>query len=163
MKAPIHTEKHYLQTTLSTVAAGASLNVVCIDAVGVAAKTEGLSKVVSGAVVKAIYLEYWLINSSLNGFDIFTAGKYPSGLSAPNFAESVSLGTFDGKKNILHTHQGLSANDGVGNPIPIIKGWLKIPKGKQRFGLGDRFICAFANPAADDAVICGFALFKEYT
>ncbi len=164
MRAPIHSEKHYLQTSLTTVGMAASVNVVVCDAVTNASKTEGLDLVSSGAIVKAMYFEYWLLNEGNNATDILAIGKYSSGIAAPNHAQMAALGTFEGKKNIFHVHQGLSSNDGISGPYPLIKQWIAIPKSKQRMGLGDRIIVTFSNPTvASDAIICGFSTYKEYT
>ncbi len=47
------------------------------------------------------------------------------------------------------------------NSVPLFRGWVKIPKGKQRFGLGDEFIVAFES-VGEAAQLCGFSTYKEY-
>jgi len=43
----------------------------------------------------------------------------------------------------------------------MYKGWIKIPKSKQRMGLGDRIVVqTFAQ--ALDMIDCGFETYKEY-
>lgn len=164
MKAPIHAEKHYVQQTASTVAAVSASSHVLIDAVTVSAKTTSPFEVVEGAVIKAVYIEWWAISSASFGSQVFVIGKYPSGISAPTYAQMVALNSFKNKKNILHAMQGLAGNDGVSGPMCLFKGWIKIPKSKQRFGYGDRLIVTIANPhATNDLDYCGFATYKEYT
>jgi len=82
--------------------------------------------------------------------------------AGPTFAEMQALGTFTLKKNILFTHQGLSPNDGVGNPVVVMRGWYKIPKSKQRMGLSDRIVLSIANLGTGALDYCGFATYKEY-
>jgi len=161
LRAPIHSKKHYVQTSLSTVSAVSVLNTILVDSLET---PTAVNQVVEGALVKAIYIEQWLHNTGADGTEMFIIAKYPQGAAAPTFAQTQALGDFEGKKNILFVHQGLSANDGVGNPIPLFRGWIKIPRGKQRMGLGDRIIVTAVNMnAANDAATCGFATYKEYT
>ncbi len=161
MRAPIHSKKHYVQTTLSTVSGVSVLNTVLVDSVET---PTAVNEVVEGALVKAIFIERWIINSANDATDMFIIAKYPQGAAAPSFAQTQALGDFEGKKNILFVHQGLTANDGVGNPMNQHYGWQKIPKGKQRFGLGDRLIVSAVNMhATQDSQTCGIATYKEYT
>ncbi len=83
-------------------------------------------------------------------------GSNNSGMTA---ADSAALGAYDNKKNVLHTQMGLLPNN-VGYPMATIKGWFKIPKGKQRMGFEDRLML---NVHAQSSGIsgCGFFLYKE--
>ncbi len=76
-------------------------------------------------------------------------------------AQSQNLGAYPNKKNILYTTQGILADANDGGPtIPLIRGWIKIPKGKQRMGLDDRIV---VNITAVGALrLCGISTFKEY-
>ncbi len=162
MRPVIHSDKHYVQMSRSTVTTVTAVTETLITAVeGTTANL--VDEVVEGAVVKAIYIELWLLNSSNDGSDIVVVAKVPLGLTGPSFTESNSLGTWKNKKNIFFTHQGLSSNNGVGNPIQILGGWLKIPKSKQRFGLGDQIQLTIANNGPSTLEYCGFATYKEYT
>ncbi len=162
MRPIINSRKHYVQTSRSTVGPVTALGGAMIDAV--VAPASGVTEVREGALVRAIYVERWQIAEGIDGSEMFIVGKYPQGALPPTFAQSQALGTFEGKKNIFFVHQGLSGNDAVGNPIPVHKGWIKIPKSKQRFGLGDRLIVTSVNMhATDDSFICGFVTYKEFT
>ncbi len=161
MKAPIHSQKHYVQTTLSTVATVARAFEVLISAVAVSSK-DAANEVEEGAIVKAIFIEYWLQSSSNDGSEIIAITKTNDGQTGPTYTETLALDDYKTKKNVLFVHQGLSSNDGVGNPIPAFRGWVKIPKGKQRFGAGDSLIITFANPSVNTLNYCGFATYKEY-
>ncbi len=163
MKAPIHSDKHYVQMSLNTTGpVGVVNNTLVLAVEGSAAST--VSTVVEGALVKAVYIELWLVGEGNAGSNMVILSKEPISAVGPTFTQSQALGTYQNKKNVLFTHQGLSANDAVGNPILIMANWYKIPKGKQRFGLGDRLVLTTVNMhATDDLFACGFATYKEYT
>ena len=162
MRAPIHSVKHYIQKTLTTVTTGTRDNTVLVNAVATADVTTP-DEVVEGALVKAVFVELWAIGSVSNQFFTAILVKLPGGLGTATFAEMANLNDWPNKKNILYTTQGLASNDGIAGPIPIIRQWFKIPKGKQRFGLGDTLQLQVASRGSDDIIMCGFSTFKEYT
>ncbi len=47
------------------------------------------------------------------------------------------------------------------NSVALVRQWFKIPKGKQRFGLGDQLFVT-AQSTGQDFQLCGFATYKEY-
>ncbi len=119
-----------------------------------------------GATVKACYVELWLSQDSASTVGSYTVILYkdPGGTNAVDTAGMAALHDYSNKKNILFTAQGLlTPNDG--GQVPVIRGWYKIPKGKQRFGLSDRLILAVRNNnlTAIDINLCGLAVYKEYT
>ncbi len=162
MRAPIHSVKHYVQMSLTTVAAGAIVTTVLAD--GVERTTaNAVNEVTEGAIVKAIYIELWIVGSSGNATQITVLAKYPSGVAPFTVAQMAALGAANNKKNILFTSQGLTSNDGIAGPVNIMRGWYKIPKSKQRFGLGDTLELQIFSQAAQANEFCGFATYKEYT
>ncbi len=162
MRPVIHSKKHYVQTSLTGVLGGAQLNVELVSAVAVD-DINTVDEVVEGAVVKAIYVELWARGSeAAPGSFIYILCKRPGGVNVPSSAEMAALGDWDNKKNVLYTTQGLS-NDNDADAIPLYKGWIKIPKSKQRFGLGDHFSFHFFAQGGIDQQVCGFATYKEYT
>ncbi len=162
MKAPIHSEKHYVQITRSSVLTVARNNENLITAVQIKDK-DAVDEVIEGAIVKAVYIELWVLNQGNDGSDVVILSKQPLNFAGPSFANMNALGIYNNKKNILFVHQGLSANDSVANPINIMRAWYKIPKSKQRFGLGDSLVLTIANNALNSLDYCGFAIYKEYT
>lgn len=161
MRAPIHAEKHYYQLTFSTVNTVSRNAITLIDAVPVADK-DATNEVNEGAIVKAVYLELWTISSAADGSQVIVICKDTKDGTGPTYAQCVALGVYNNKKNIIHVQQGLSSNDGISSPMCAFKGWIKIPKSKQRFGIGDTLILSIANPSANDLDYCGFATYKEY-
>ncbi len=162
MRAPIHSLKHYIQVTLST-ATTASVNIETIAKAVERTIANVATEVAEGAIVKAVYIELWVIGSVSNQFFTITVEKIISSGSSPNIGNMADLNGYSNKKNILYTTQGLASNDGIAMPVPVIRQWFKIPKGKQRFGLGDKLLLSVASRGSDDIIYCGFATYKEYT
>ncbi len=162
MRPVIHSTKHYVQMSLFNVTAAARVNTTLVAAVSTPDKNT-VSEVEEGAIVKAVYVELWHDQDGANGSVIACLVKGTAGSAGPSVAEMAALGNWDEKKNILYTFQGLSSNESVSNPIPLIRGWFKIPKSKQRFGLGDSLFLCISNPSANNSNNCGFSTYKEYT
>ncbi len=160
MRPPIKSKKHYVQITRSTVATVAR-NVELLAHGTETTSASNPDDVAEGSVLKAVFVELWLENSSNTGSFGVGLEKTPVN-NSPSFSDYSSLSSYDNKKNIFYYTQGLPANDGVGNPIPILRQWFKMPKSKQRFGLGDKLQLVIVNFGADTLTYCGFATYKEY-
>jgi len=157
----VHSTKHYVQESIITITGGGLDNQTLIDAVAVSDKNT-VSEVTEGSSVKAIYCEYWLRAGTTTASSFVAAiYKVPGGAAAFSVAQMAALGNADNKKNILFTSQGL-VNDQDSTALSLVRGWLKIPKSKQRFGLGDRLILTISAIAVDIHK-CGFSTYKEYT
>ncbi len=162
MRPIIHSQKHYVQQSRSTVATVASTSIDIILSVQ-STVADAVDEVVEGATVKAVFVEMWLLDQANDGSFIVTLEKVPGGLGVISFADMNSLGTYKNKRNLLYVTQGLSPNNGVGNPVPIIRQWFKIPKGKQRFGLTEKLKLNIANNGPNTLEFCGFFTYKELT
>ncbi len=162
MKAMIHSVKHLVQFPFNNISTGTIINNILAFCKERTASNDA-NEVVEGSTIKAVYIELWLQNSANDGHQIVTVEKKTSGASAMTFAEQAALFDYDNKKNVLFTHQGLSSNDGVGNPQNILRQWIKIPKSKQRFGLGDALYLNISNPSSNNLAQCGIAIYKEYS
>ena len=158
----VHSTKHIVQITLSTATTGATSVNTLVSAVA-RQDADSAIEVEEGSTVKALYLELWVIGSANDQFFTAIVAKLIGGQGNISQTDLTNLFSYDNKKNVLYTTQGLAPNDGVGQPINIYKGWIKVPKSKQRFGLGDKI--QFGISSRGDATItyCGFALYKEYT
>ncbi len=161
MRPIVHSEKHYVQMSLSPVTTGTRVNNVLVVT---AVTPTALDAIHEGALVKAVYIELWVQGESGQQASIVVLEKAQSGATGVAFANMTALGSYINKKNVLFTHQGITSNDGVSAPTNIMRGWYKIPKGKQRFGLGDSLVLSIANQTAgSDIIFCGFAVYKEYS
>ncbi len=164
MRAPIHSKKHIFQISQGTVGQAAVVQANFCTAQEASPTTP--EHVAEGALVKACYLEFWVSQDSASVVGSYTliVVKDPGGNATPTASNLAALHDYDNKKNILFTAQGLlTPNDG--GQVPILRGWYKIPKGKQRMGLGDRLRITLRNNnvTAININFCGLALYKEYT
>ncbi len=160
MKPVIHTVKHIVQSPIDQITPGTRENITICQAVE--STVANLStEVEEGALVKAIFVEMWLENQSNLGHSVIILEKVTQGGAGATFANMGNLFSYLNKKEILYTHEGLTANDAIGNPLPVIRQWFKIPKGKQRMGLGDRMVLTISNPSANDLNRCGMFIYKE--
>ncbi len=162
MKAPINSVKHIVQRSLATIDEQTRLIVNIVEVLDAQATTP--SHVAVGAVVKAVFLEFWLLGESSQPCTAnwIVEKTVFDGVGASQ-TQMQNLHDYPNKKNILKTGQGVIGDSNT-NPIPIIREWVKIPKGKQRFGLGDafRFTVSCIGEANNGMEICGNAIYKEY-
>ncbi len=162
MVAPINSIKHYVQFSNAATPDGAIRGIIVVDAV-VASAVNLSSEVLEGSIVKAVFVEWWLKGNSANGGTTqftLTLEKVPAGATSISTGELANLMTYPNKKNILYTSQGV-LGDLETQAVPFIRGWFKVPKGKQRFGLGDRLILSLL-PVGSTLNNCGFSTYKEY-
>ncbi len=160
MRPIINSQKHYVQISRSTVLTVARNSEDLIIAV---AQPTAVDEVVEGAIVKAIYVELWVLDAGNEGSNIVVLSKVANNQPGPSFTQMNALNAYPEKKNIFFTHQGLTPNDGIDPPVNIMRAWYKIPKSKQRFGLGDKLTLNIATNGANSMFYCGFATYKEYT
>ncbi len=162
MRPVIHSQKHYVQVSRSTVLTGAvNSEDIVLSVEGTVANA--VDEVIEGAIVKAVYVEMWVIGATADQHFVICVAKYPSGLATMGAATMAALGTYANKKNILYTTQGLASNDGIAQPLPLIRMWIKIPKSKQRFGLSDKLRLTIFSQGDGSIHYCGFFTYKEYT
>ncbi len=160
MRPIIQSKKHYVQASLATVVAGTPNTIVICKALDII--TAASTDIISGAIVKAVYVEFWLRAGSTTGSSgQLIIYKKSSDTTNPTATDMAALDDWDNKKNILYTTMGLF-NDQDSIATPAFKGWIKIPKGKQRFGMSDKLQLTVFSPTID-LHSCGFFTFKEYT
>ncbi len=158
MRPRVHTEKHYNQESLFVVAAGAISNRIIATAVAVPGTAD--NEVREGSIIDAVYCEMWIqTDDAALGSAIITFEKSPSDRPLMTAANSASLNSYTNKKNILYTQMGLTPNQ-TQFPMAVIKGWMKVPKGKQRMGLGDRLLLN-VHGQSNGISACGFFTYKE--
>ncbi len=158
----VHSTKHYVQNSLATVLASARNNVIIAQGVAVVDKNVAF-EVEEGSTIKAVFFEQWVRTSELSpGSYVATIEKVVSGGTFPSTTTMAGLQDYANKKNVFFSSQGL-ANDTDSSAMSIIRGWIKIPKSKQRFGLGDSLLFSIFAQGAIDLVFCGLTTYKEYT
>lgn len=159
MLSPIKAIKHYGQTPALTITSGVRTGVSLVTAIVEGAARSASIDVEEGSVIKAVYCEFWIQGVTISNTATWVILKRPSDAPNPTFTEMNNLGTYTNKKNILFSGQGIAPTNG--NVMNIVKGWIKIPKGKQRFGLGDKLALVVA-ATGTDVILCGLTTFKEY-
>ncbi len=164
MKPIIKSKKHIFQISQATVGQALVVDTILVQAVESTSTTP--QQVEEGAIVKNCYVEFWVSQDSASVVGSYTIILYknPGGTNTALTGNLAALHDYSNKKNILFTAQGLlTPNDG--GQVPVLRGWYKIPKGKQRFGLDDRLSVSIRNNNATDIDInfCGLAIYKEYT
>ncbi len=164
MRPPINSRKHIVQHTEFTVASASVTTFDEINAVPLQDVNTAI-EIVEGSVVKAVYIELWLMGGETLAESSFVliCEKSQSGQGNPSFATMTTLDAYTNKKNVLYTTQGLLAEGGVGNPTPVLRQWIPIPKSKQRFGLRDKFRIHIAALGSLDVLGCGLTIYKSYT
>ncbi len=162
MLAPIHSIKHYVHRSNVEVGTGVVLNATSVTAIAKGAARSNSFDVEEGAVLKAIHLEYWLCGTDASVQSQFTliVYKQPSESTLASATDMANLGSWDNKKNILFSSQGVLPQEAAAQSIPVIREWIKIPKGKQRFGLGEKFQTSIFSVGT--LQLCGLATYKEY-
>ncbi len=161
MRSPINSTKHIVQTTLQTVTAGAVLSIPLVDAKALSLVGTGAEEVRSGAVVKAVYVELWLRGQDTSaGSFVCIIQKCSADSNGATAGEMANLMDYNEKNNILFTSQGL-VNHSMDSATPVYRAWVKIPKGKQRFGLGETLRWTVLAQTLD-VNLCGVTIYKEY-
>ncbi len=165
MLAPIVTVKHYVQQTNQAVTASNVLNQPLVDAVAVGAAHSNTFDVTEGSVIKAVHLDFWVMNNGATGTStqfVAILEKVVANQTAATVTNLANLQAYPNKKNILNSFQGnLAANIDGANSTTYMQGWFAIPKGKQRFGAGDSLILSVVS-VGQDVEICGMTTYKEY-
>ncbi len=164
MAAPIVSIKHYHQQSNTSVASGAALILSPVIAIANTVLPTATNHVIEGSVLKAIYIEYWLKGEGASDADTqfnFVVYKNPGGSNVMTFTDTVNLMAYDNKKNIFFASQGVIGGVGGGQSIPVLRQWVKLPRGKQRMGLGDRIQLAIST-TGQAMQVCGLSVYKEY-
>ncbi len=158
MRPTINTEKHYIQQSVATVALGAIIPISI--AFAVAAHPSAPTEVREGAKISAVYIEMWITSDDATlSSGIVTLEKRQGNMVAMAAGQSAALDSYVNKRNVLHTFMGLLPSN-TQYPMATIKGWFKIPKGKQRFALQDVLVLN-VHAQLDGLTICGFMTYKE--
>ena len=159
MRPVISSEKHYIQMAIQNVASGATTTVSLAQGVAILNKNLA-SEVREGAVVKAVYIEIWAGATSTDRTSIAIGFMKVPDLQTPTHTDIATLNNYTNKKNVFYFTQGL-ANETGASATPFLRTWLKVPKGKQRIGLGDTLFLT-VSALAGEAEFCGFITYKEY-
>ncbi len=102
----------------------------------------------------------WTTSDDATQGSVITAlQKKPANAGNMTAAQIADLDTYAGKQDIFEIHQGLVAPN-IQSGTPIMRHWVKIPRGKQRFGLGEQLVFNILGQS-EGATSCGFFIYKE--
>ncbi len=157
MRPKVHTEKHIVQHSVTNVSFGSTTNLVIVDA---QAEPTGITQVREGAIVSAVYIELWIAGTDAQPSSVSVNLEKKLSADPPmSNAQAITLNNYPNKKNVFYITQGL-VGDSNSNPIPFVRQWFKVPKGKQNFGLLDRLILNITG-LTNDIDFCGVFIYKE--
>ncbi len=159
MKPKVHTQKHIVQFPIASITAGATNPMVVALAVLEGAKTTN-SDVEVGSDISAIFVELWIQSATVSGSFTLTVEKRVANATAITAAQMAGLHDYDNKKNIFFSSQGLTSDGDGAGPVPILRQWIKIPRGKQRMAQGDSIVVNLLAQATD-IQRCGLTVYKE--
>jgi len=129
---PIVTSKEIVDTTLLAVAAGTasavSLATVVNDYIGT------VGTVPIGAKISGIYIFVQIIETAATSNVDWFVIKFPAGVTPP--VPGATGGTTS-RKYVLHEEKGIPGNASDGAYPATFKGFIAIPKGRQRMAEGD--------------------------
>lgn len=161
VRPKVHTTKHYVQNSLATITASTKSDTIIAETTNVTA-ANAVQEVREGCDIKAVYIEDWLRSGEVSGGSVICClYKNTGGSTVFSTTDLAAMGAAENKKNVFFFSQGL-INDNNADAIPFVRRYFKIPKGKQRFGLGDRLIWTVFAQGAIDVHRCGFMTYKEY-
>ncbi len=158
LKTIIKRVKHYQNTPVTVITSGATGQVTLVDAIAEGATRSNSFDVYEGSTIESIYVEFWISGITLDKTATWVIVKRPANVAQPDFTDMANLGAYSNKKNIFNAGQGIPPTNG--NVMNIYKGWLKIPKGKQRFGLDDK-LQLVVSAVGTNVNLCGLTTFKE--
>ncbi len=161
---PIVSIKHYHHQANTQVASGGILRIDPVAAIANTSLPTVTNEVMEGAIIKAVYVEMWVKGEGASDADTqfnLAIYKNPGGTNNMLIADIINLMAYDNKKNVLFASQGVIGGIGGGQAVPVIRQWVKIPNGKQRFGLKDKFTVALAS-TGQTMQVCGLMVYKEY-
>ncbi len=158
VRPTVNSEKHYAQRSVTNIVFGTVSNFVIASAV-VSPSTPTHVRV--GATLKAVYIEMWSAGTDAQPSSTIQVLEKLEGTQPFMVAADITdLHDYANKKNCLQVSQGL-IGDSNSNPMALFRGWIKIPKGKQRFGLGDKLVLNLIG-LTNDIDVCGLFIYKEY-
>ena len=158
VRPTINSEKHIVQIPFNANAIGET-NVIGI--VNARDNRTNPTHVRIGSTVKAVYIELWILgDGQQTGTQITILEKTVGDAVIIDTTEMITLNEYRNKKNIFNITQGLTGDENT-NPVPVMRGWYKIPKGKQRMGQGDGITIATTSQVTGYS-FCGNVIFKEY-
>ncbi len=149
-----------VQLSSTNITSGTIRNQVVCTAVDTADSSVP-AEVDVGTVVKAIYVEMWITsNDATTSTVTVNLEKVPRLTDLQIFAESQLIHDYFNKNNIFYITQGIVPPTNQSG-IPFLRGWFKIPKGKQRMDKESAIILNIS-AISNGLTVCGAFVYKSY-
>ncbi len=166
---PVNTVKHVFDTStlvsaITNTVLGTVINTVDNAVLANAADINTGSKVSSIFFVIYVYSEGGELASEIPLVDFYflkNPGNAWGAFNATNLPTPGGTGSHINKRHILHEEKGLAGGGNVSlTGVPMVfKGVVRIPRGRQRFGIADTFIVAIRTNFISK--VCMKAIYKE--
>lgn len=157
-KRPINSIKNILDATSIGVAGAVNTTIDLITTVN--SYAGGAIEVPTGAVVRAVYVFIQIIPQAAQGICDFYIAKADAATVAVLPVPGVTGGDPQ-RRFILHEEHGLPGVFNNGAAPLTFRGVIKLPRGRQRIGEGDRMVVVGRCSTAYD--FCVKAIYKFYT
>ncbi len=166
---PINTVKHVFDTsTIITAVTNTVLGTV-VNTVDNAVLANA-ADINTGSKVNSIFFEIFVFSEGgevtnevplVDFYFLKNPGNAWGAFNATNLPSPGATGTHINKRHILHEEKGLAGGgDASLAGVPMVfKGTVRIPRGRQRFGISDTFIVAIRTNFNSKA--CLKAIYKE--
>lgn len=154
-KRPINSVKNIVDATNLGVAAATTTTVTVAQTVN--AYAGGVTEVPIGAKVSGVYLFVQIQQQAVNSNVDFYVIKKPG--TTPNPTPGATGGDAS-RKFILHEEKGIPGPMNNGSPPLTYRGFIKIPKGRQRFAENDFMQVVLRGAAVYDS--CIKCIYKFY-
>ncbi len=155
-KRPVNSVKNILDGTFLGVAAGVITTADVITNVNTYAG--GAIEVPTGAVIRGIYLFVQIQPQAVASQVDMYVGKFPPGSVLP--VPGATGGNVN-RRFILHEEKGIPGAANNGSPPHTFRGYVKLPRGRQRIGETDRIVVRISSATAYDA--CVKSIYKWYS
>lgn len=156
---PINSVKNIVDGTFIGVAASVTTNVLIGD--GVNTYAGGTTEIPIGAKVRSVYLFFQIQPQAAQGnVDAFFFKASPTEATALLAVTPGVTGGSTSRRFILHEEKGIPGIYNNGASPHTFRGVLKIPRGRQRIGEGDKIYLRIRCSTAYDA--CVKVIYKFY-
>ncbi len=173
---PIDSRKHIIDTQ-GIVTASTSEAITIAQGLDSADISVNANQCESGSTVTSFFLSvFYLIEGNITASNVPVINWYiiydRAGRLHNNGSPTFGVGTRDlpiagatglspNRNQILHEEKGLTTSVSDGSTPMVFKGVIKIPRGKQRMGVGDKILLVHS-AGTEPMNFCFKAIYKDY-
>ncbi len=154
---PINSRKEIFDKTDLGVAASTNTDAIVMDTLDDYAGA--VNTCATGSVIKSVYIFWQGINDSVvSNIDMYIM-KCPSDVFDSRPVPGITGGN-NKRKYVLHEEKGIPGHVNAGAPPITFRGVIRIPRGRQRMGEGDKIFLRYRSASA--ANFCVKAITKVF-